>query len=262
MIDVDEVTARAAAHERRLLPYVQPHLERRKAGIKHPVHDFMFDYYSLRPSHLLRWTPGDDDLPEHKRALVRGLRNLLTATRDRRAQLGCFGLHEWAMVYRADQTRHARRLRLGAEETDQVVESHRITCTHFDAYRFFTPDAMDLNTLDPRADDRPQFEQPGCLHAGMDLYKHAFRLAPHIGSDLIADAFELAWDIRIMDMRAAPYDLDGLALDPTGAMWTPIRIETVEGKREYADQQVQFAERGAPIRQRLIDQCEHLLHVG
>ena len=69
----------------------------------------------------------------------------------------------------------------------------------------------------------------------MDLYKHAFRLWPLVGSDLVADCFELAWDVRTVDMRAAPYDLTG-RLDPRRA-WTPIRIETPEGKQEYADAQ-------------------------
>ena len=82
----------------------------------------------------------------------------------------------------------------------------------------------------------------------MDLYKHAFRLTPMIGSDLVADCFELAWDIRVLDMRAAPYDLTGVVLDPTGEPWTPVRIETPAGKREYADQQRHFAERAAPLR--------------
>ena len=115
--------------------------------------------------------------------------------------------------------------------------------------------------LQPGRDDRPAFEQPGCLHAGMDLYKHAFRLSPLIPSELIADCFELAWDIRILDMRAAPYDFTGLTLDPTGEEWTPVPIETAEGKAEYVAAQRVFAERGAPLRQRLIDECERL-HCG
>jgi len=78
----------------------------------------------------------------------------------------------------------------------------------------------------------------------MDLYKHAFRLSPPIGSDLIADAFELAWDIRILDMRAAPYDFTGVVLDPTGEEWTPVRIETPEGKQEYVAAQRAFSDRG------------------
>jgi hypothetical protein len=258
----DEQQLRTDAHRARLAPYVEPHLARRDAGIKHPVHDFLFTYYSQRPAQLLRWHPGldtSDPYVAERRPLITQLHELLAATAGRQPNFGCFGLHEWAMVHRTDATRHPVPLRLGAAETDAVTESHRITCSHFDAFRFFTPSAIGFNTLSPAASDRPAHEQPGCLHGGMDLYKHAFRLSPMICSDLVADAFELAWDIRILDMRAAPYDMTGTVLDPTGEPWTPVRIETPDGKREYAEAQRGFAERGAPIRQRLIEECERLL---
>ena len=273
----------ADAHAARVDRFVRPHLERREARVKHPVHDFLFTYYSQRPAQLRRWHPGVgvalEDAPEHEgwkgyrvgarsgarvevdpayvasqRPLVEGIRRLLVATASRPAQLGCFGLHEWAMVHRASEhgTRHEWPLRLGERGTDEVVEGHRITCTHFDAFRFFTPSARPLNTLSPGSRDREDFEQPGCLHAGMDLYKHAFRLSPMVSSELVADCFELAWDIRVLDMRASPYDLADLGLDP-------VRIETAEGKRAYADAQAAFAERGAPLRARLVETCEGLL---
>ena len=108
------------------------------------------------------------------------------------------------------------------------------------------------DALGPRADDRPDFEQPGCLHAGMDLYKHAFRLSPMVPSDLVADCFELARDIRVLDMRAAPYDLTDLGFEP-------VAIETTAGKAAYVEAQRGFAERGAPLRARLIEECERLL---
>lgn len=88
----------------------------------------------------------------------------------------------------------------------------------------------------------------------MDLYKHAFRLSPMICSDLVADCFELARDIRVLDMRASPYDLADLGFEP-------VPIETPEGKREYAEAQRRFAERGAPLRQRLVDECARMLRV-
>ncbi|GAA4110703.1 hypothetical protein GCM10022215_06030 [Nocardioides fonticola] len=279
-----EWSARAAAHRERLAPYVEPHLARRHARVRHPVHDFLFTYYSQRPAQLLQWHPGYGvrllEAPEYgglkgyadgavtrahlvaQQTLVRTLHRLLAATAARPAHFGCFGLHEWAMVHRADETRHPVPLRLGAAGTDEVVEGHRIACSHFDAFRFFTPSARPLNTLQPGRDDRPDFEQPACLHAGMDLYKHAFRLSPLLPSDLVADAFELAWDIRILDMRAAPYDMTGWTLDPTGEPWTPVPIETAEGKREYAEMQRQFAERSTPIRQMLIEECDRLLRVA
>jgi hypothetical protein len=276
--------ARADAHAARVDEWVQPHLERRRQGVKHPVHDFLFTYYSQRPAALRRWHPGWGvallDAPEHAEVkgyspagaglsvseehlcsqlpLVESIHRLLVATASRAPRLGCFGMHEWAMVHRAEEAggpRHEWQLRLGSAGTDEVVESHRIVCSHFDAYRFFTPTARPLNTLRPGRDDRVEFEQPGCLHAGMDLYKHAFRLTPLVPSELVADCFALAWDIRELDMRASPYDFSELGFEP-------VRVETPEGKQEYVAAQRAFAERGAPLRQRLVERCEQLLQAA
>jgi hypothetical protein len=279
-LDRSEWEPRAAAHAARVDAFVAPHLARRESGIKHPVHDFLFTYYSQRPAQLRRWHPGYGvrllDAPAYdglkgydggavtaayvatQRPLLQALHRLLSATASRPANLGCFGLHEWAMVHRLadDETRHADwPLRLGGAGTDAVVESHRIACSHFDAYRFFPPTAAPLNTLRPTSADRADFEQPACLHAGMDLYKHAFRLTPMIDSDLVADCFELAREIRVLDMRASPYDLADLGFEP-------IRIETAAGKAAYAEAQRGFAERGAPLRARLASECEQLLASG
>ena len=88
----------------------------------------------------------------------------------------------------------------------------------------------------------------------MDLYKHAFRLTPMVPSELVADCFELARDIRVLDMRASPYDLSRARLRARAR-------RDAEGKQEYAAAQRAFAERGAPLRQRLIAECERLLAV-
>ncbi len=289
--------ARAAAHEERVDVWVAPHLERRRRGIAHPVHDFLFTYYSHRPAALRRWHPGYGvillDAPEYaglkgyerivrhvsvapglesrqeraglsvsvghiaaQRSLIESTRRLLVATASQPPTLGCFGLHEWAMVYRSGEdpaaVRHPWPLRLGAAGTDDVVEGHRISCSHFDAFRFFTEPARALNVLQPARDDRPDFEQPGCLHATMDLYKHAFRLSPLVSSDLVADCFALAWEVRELDMRASPYDFSSLGC-------VPVKIETPEGKAEYVAAQRAFAERAAPLRRRLVDTCDLLL---
>ena len=285
MVAQEQWRARAAAHAARIDAFVEPHLARRGSRVKHPVHDFLFTYYSQRPAQLRRWHPGhgvllEDAAEEYgslkgyqvvdgaagvseayvasQRPLVESLHALLSATAARPASFGCFGLHEWAMVYRLgeDETRHADwPLRLGPEGTDAVVESHRIGCSHFDAFRFFTAPARSLNVLSPGRDDRAAYEQPGCLHATMDLYKHAFRLTPMVPSDLVADCFDLARDVRELDMRAAPYDLADLGFEP-------VRIETTEGKQEYAAAQRAFAARAAPLRERLIGHCRSLSRVG
>ena len=272
---------RAAAHQTRVDAFVAPHLARRRDGEAHPVHDFLFTYYSQRPAQLRRWHPGFGvalaDAGERaawkgyavvgstasvspaflasQETLVSSTLALLAATAARPANFGCFGLHEWAMVHRLseDTTRHPDwPLRLGPAGTDRVVESHRVACSHFDAFRFFTPSARPLNVLQPGRDDRAAYEQPACLHANMDLYKHAFRLTPLVPSELVADCFELARDIRVVDMQASPYDLADLG-------FAPIRIETLEGKQEYAAAQRAFGARAAPLRTRLAEECGRLL---
>ena len=80
----------------------------------------------------------------------------------------------------------------------------------------------------------------------MDLYKWAYKLTPLVSSDLVTDCFALAREIRALDMRASPYDLADLG-------YPPVRVETAEGRAEYAVAQRSFAERAAPLRARLID---------
>ncbi|WP_077491033.1 3-methyladenine DNA glycosylase [Sinomonas mesophila] len=172
---------------------------------------------------------------------------ILRGTASRPAQFGCFGLHEWAMVYRSEKfgIRHEYLpLRLGAEGTDRVVEEHRIRCTHFDAFRFYTPDAAPRNELQPTRATQRELEQPGCLHANMDLYKWAYKLGPAVPSELLMDCFELAWRVRTMDMQASPYDLSDWG-------YAPIPIETASGKAEYVEAQRGFAAEAAVLRQRL-----------
>ncbi|GAB3186806.1 hypothetical protein GCM10027061_01550 [Nesterenkonia suensis] len=262
--------------------YTRDFLARRHAGQKHPVEDFLFTYYSHSPGQLARWHPGvgvvlegagaseqaewkfyttvDDGTAssgvtvdvvrfrQERDSMIGFARRLLSATAARPAQLGCFGLHEWAMVYRS--VHHGQRhdqvpLRLGADGTDEVVESLNIRCTHFDAYRFYTPSARPMNALTPTRESQVQMEQPGCLHANMDLYKWAYKLIPAVGSDLLLDCFDLAWRIRELDMRASPYDLADWGYEP-------VRIETPQGRADYARAQKGFAEESQALRGRIL----------
>lgn len=281
-LDAEQWRERSRRHELRADALSAGHRARRARGEQHPVEDFLWTYYSLKPTELRRWHPGPGivledavsrgswkhytrlgsdavvDLPgffERRGGTVDYVERLLSATLERTPRFGCFGLHEWAMVYRItpEQLRHrGLRLRIGHEATDHVVESHPIACSHFDAYRFFTPDAAPLNQLRPTRDTQPEMEQPGCLHAGMDVYKWATKLGPVVPGELLLDTFELARDIREVDMRASPYDVSGY----TSAAGTPlaaIPIETAAGKRAYAAAQQRFAERGNALRERLLD---------
>lgn len=269
--------ARAEAHRHRAEALLEPLLADRRAGRSHPVYDFLFTYYSSRPRQLRWWHPGYGVvlggqearryLPRtgygvhpdgvavteeylHARAgTVAFIADLLAATASRPARFNCFGLHEWAMVYRSPTVRHAGvPMRLDAAATDAVVESMPLRCSHFDAYRFFTEPAARRNqhTLTRRTQD--QFEQPGCVHAGMDLYKWAFKLSPLIESDLVLDCFGLAVEARVLDMRASPYDLRDYG-------FTPIAVETPAGRREYAAAQQAVSERAGPLRARLLSRC-------
>lgn len=273
-----EWTEQARAHQARADSFTKAHLARRQAHIKHPVFDFLFEYYPVRAAHLKTWHPGlgvrleepaphttqrfyklVDETPQHPAGVeldlaafmerrgssVRYIHELLSATETNHAQFDCFGLHEWAMAYKSDNLRHDLPLRLGAVETDRVVESHNIKCTHFDAFRFFTEPAIPLNLTVLTREDQPKNDQCGCLHANMDLYKWAAKLGPLIPGDLFLDAFELARDTRILDMEASPYDVRGHGF---GA----VAIETPEGKAEYVARQRAISERAKPIRARLV----------
>jgi hypothetical protein len=278
-----EWRAREAAHAGRMRRWTRPHQERRSRGEKHPVLDFLFTYYSHKPSHLERWQPGqgvvlagpsargfldrrgyrevdggvaldDPKLAEARAKTAEYVSALLRATASRAPRLSCFGLHEWAMVYRepAEEVRHAQLpLRLGSGGTDEVVESLGVRCGHFDAFRFFTEPARPRNELRPTRENQIHLEQPGCLHGNMDLYKWSYKLDPFVRSELVADCFELAVDIRELDMRASPYDLADFG-------YPPVRIETAEGRSAYARAQAGFARRAAPLREQLIAECDQL----
>jgi hypothetical protein len=277
-------TERSRAHTERADRLTAAHRARRAAGTRHAVEDFLFEYYNTRPSRLRRWHPGAGVALEpgpggaapqaawrwyrtdvdgvvafdaaaflaDRGDTVRFIHRLLAATASRPAFTGCFGLHEWAMVYRQEDRRHALPLRLGQAGTDAVVEAHPVRCTHFDAFRFFTPEAVPRNRVQPSRDTQVELEQPGCLHAGMDCHKWAGKLGPAVPGDLALDCFELARDVRLLDMQASPYDLSAYG-------HAPVAIETPEGKAEYVQRQRGFATRAAGLRAALIGVCESLL---
>lgn len=256
---------------------------RRDRGERHPVEDFLFDYYPYPLSLIEQWHPGlgvslayeeEASLPPHlngKRYRTKGglcfldieiftekerdrltwIASLLRATQSHPPNFACHGLHEWAMVYRAEEIRHSSLapLRLPQEQIDALIDSRPIACTHHDAFRFFAKQARPMNRLQPTLDSRHENEQPGCVHANMDLYKWAAKSMPWIGSTLLLEAFSLATELRDLDMRASPYDLSQWGV-------APVKIETQEGRREYEAEQRRLAGIASGLRRRLIGAIE------
>tara|TARA_R110002124_G_scaffold63652_2_gene174338 strand:- start:3598 stop:4548 length:951 start_codon:yes stop_codon:yes gene_type:complete len=269
-------------HEEKVEALVGDYLIARSQHKKNPVMDFLFQYYAFRPSMLKRWSPGfgvglefsnSDTLPDFEELVVtdgiasigldtfpeRRIRStnwileMLKSTQERKPSFGCFGMHEWAMVYKAEKPRHDQvPLRMEPQELAEFVESRPLLCTHFDAFRFFTKPAQPMNRFELSREKFEETEQPGCIHSNMDLYKWAFKLYPWISSDLILEAFELALEARTIDMKASPYDLVDYGLEP-------IRIETEAGRKEYKELQEAIFEKGKPLREKLIQQYEALL---
>lgn len=272
----DEWTERAERHRREVESELADVVQRRSRGQRHPIDDFLFHYYNLRPRHLATWHPGLGvqlaDAPEflerpfhraegdhvvldtgafmeRRSGTVATAHRLLCAAAEATPRFGCFGMHEWAMVYRLNpgETRHPYlRLRFPPEEVARIVEDTGLRCSHVDAFRFFTPEAVPLNPVRPTRERQAELDQPGCLHVNMDLYKWAGKLAPAVSADLLLDTFRLAREIRVVDMRASAYDL-------TDWGYEPIPVETPAGRAEYATLQRGFAERAVPLRRRLVE---------
>lgn len=285
LLTFDEWTYKANLHEELVNPIADAFLHRRAVGLKHPVYDFLFTYYQFSPSKLKQWVPSFEEtlivandvplpcisdywveLHNHRfrlnplrlqgqaLSLISFIEELCQNILERSPRFGCFGLHEWAMVYRLspEELRHADYpLRLTPDALANFVESQNLCCTHYDAYRFFTQQAEPLNLFKPTLENRLQNEQAGCLHANMDLYKWATKLWPWIGSDFIAKTFLLALEGRELDMRASPYDLQAQG-------YAPIRIETEEGRKEYQQMQQQYTQKTTGLRQELAAFCGRL----
>lgn len=281
VLDPTHWHADATRHQRRVADELAEVIHRRDRGLKHPVEDFLFQYYNLRPSQLMQWHPGlgaglldaheflgrpfyrlDGDavcfdgasFMAKRGRTVETAQRLLGAALDATPRFGCFGMHEWAMVYglRQEETRHPHLpLRFTPERTAAIVEEVGCRCSHVDAFRFFTDPAKPLNLLQPTRENQAELDQPGCLHVNMDLYRWAGKLHPATSSELLFETFVLARDIRRVDMAASAYDLRAWGV-------APIQVETPEGRAHYADLQRGFATRAEPLRRALFEVADAL----
>ncbi|MFN3338919.1 MAG: hypothetical protein ACK40Z_04410 [Dietzia sp.] len=258
------------------------HLARRRRGEPHPVADFLFTYYRTSVATVRRWHPGPGMILEnahltervewrhYERASLHGrsglivdptsvlsrcgpritrAREIVEATASRPGATGCFGLHEWAMLYRTGEraVRHRQvPLRVSHARIDQVVDESHLRCTHFDALRFFTEAAVPLNQDVLTRDGQARNEQPACLHAGMDLYSHVAAMEAGAAGELLVDTLVAAFDAREVDMRSSPYDLSTWGLDP-------IPVETPEGRATFVAHQRGWIRRTQVLRARYLD---------
>ena len=256
--------------------------ERRSHGRPDPSVDFLFEYYKLRPSRFLRYSPGfgvmlqgsaahsflsdprygqceegiylrPEALPRHRRQGLIWIRNLLQKTLDRPAHFHCHGLHEWALVHGSELLHPSFELRVSREAIARHLQNAGFNCTHYEACRFFSRESLQLNTIQPSAETMPDHEQPGCLHTNMDLYRWAEKLSPWGSTSLLAETLDLAWKARISDSRACPYDLR-----PTGLQ--PIAVETEAGRREFVAAQKHILAIATPLRRALIAEYDRVLH--
>jgi hypothetical protein len=265
-------------HRASLKPIIVPWLESRSKHVRQPVMDFLFEYYSFPPQKLLTWNPGynsitprewtpsdklyqltsegwilqANDFREKRISALDWLITLQQSILDRPKALGCFGLHEWAMVYKTTDVRHQQLpLRLSQEEIVSFLQTQTIRCSHFDAFRFFTPPAKPLNKLQPTYSRRIELEQGGCIHANMDLYKWCYKFWPWIPSTLLAKTFLLAVETRYFDMMASPYDLIDFGIEP-------IKIETEAGRTEYQQRQQSIANQAEILRIELVQTLQSI----
>lgn len=255
-----------------------PFREWRGRGGSHPVYDFLFVYYPFSPKKLEQWHPGfgislqlDDSEdscfflshPDYDvrngNAFLNGnqvisrlstrlamVRSLCEAVEEREQRFSCFGLHEWAMLYGGTTPRHTGvSLRLSPERIAEVVDECGLRCSHYDAYRFFTPAALPKNRVKLHRSTQIIHEQGGCIHVTMDLYKWCYLLYPLVPSNLLRQAFQLAVSAREIDMRSSPYDLSAYGLEA-------IKVEIEQGRQEFQNEQKRLSAEGSRLRQELL----------
>jgi len=263
-----------------------------------PIYNFLHSYYKYSTADLKKYSPGlsvtmagafpgaDSDTLNEKfmtfntvggcynvtqfRQLADGKYSIERITRDRDILrststkvpfFGCFGLHEWAMLYSGNgsaTTRHKEStpLRVDQQTIDAVVGvPGQLRCTHYDAFRFFQPAAKPINAVKSLSrENTPRHEQPGCIHANMDLFRYAYQLYPFVSSALLVQALALALEARKLDMRASPYDVSAFE-----GCEVPICVETPQGRKLYIEEQERVATAAVPIRKALLSIYDEVL---
>ena len=154
--------------------------------------------------------------PEHRVSYLRwAVKATSQAMLAREPSFGCLGLPSngrWS--YRDPNVRHPYvPLRLSREETDAVVDSQPLRCTHYDAFRFFTQAGGDpaepLSThsaLPSVTASRPEARLHPREHGLVSLCVQDCSLLPVGCSRGRVRSGQRVGRAKV-DMRASPYDL-------------------------------------------------------
>lgn len=203
-------------------------------------------------------------------------RSLLQRTLEATPVLHCYGLHEWAMQYQPSEIskppsskyQSHLELRVDQQTLNETVEGNTLFCSHVDAWKFFSPEALPRNqflrhdpssnvVLLPPPEERPAWlvrsEQPACVHTTMDLLKIALKLGPFCDSLLLRRILALTVEARALDVAASPYDAK------TDYGVEPIFIETSAGRTAYKQRQTELMKKAAPVREDLLENYEAFL---
>ena len=263
------------AHGARVTPWVGPHLERRRSGVAHPVEDFLFTYYSFSPGALRRWHPGfgaswpsPGDPPARRGTATSGRwsgrRRRITScssqaagSLDEPTALTARGHRARARRTSAASACTSGRWSTGCHPTRCGTPRGR--CGSASRHRRGGRGAPDraartstrsassptrpgpLNVLHPGA-RRPA----GVRAAGLPARRHgplqARLQAQSRGAALTWWPTASSWPATSGSSTCARR-----RTTVTDLGYEPVRIETAEGKPEYAAAQRRFAERGAPL---------------
>ena len=177
--------------------------------------------------------------------------------------LYCYGLHEWAMQYQphgappppsAKYQAHVP-LRVSQDTLNAAVERVGTRCTHVDALRYFSPAAASLNFHGEilHRMDQLRLEQPGCVHAHMDLLKIILKIEPFVSATLRSEVLKMAILARKLDIGASPYDVTSTY------QVEMIPIETEEGRLLYRQRQMELMKLVQPVRQELLQAYDDFL---
>jgi hypothetical protein len=225
---------------------------------------------------------GDDSILQKKtKSSFLWFQTILRNTAAAEPVLHCYNLHEWAMLYRprgapeptSSKYQSHLPLRVTQDVINNTVERKGVYCTHLDALRFFAPAALPLNQnsattaaaphsslpsssssstssgggLLPQRSEQLQLEQPGCVHAQMDLLKSCLRLQPFGDCTLLQHVLAVALESPKLDVGDSPYDASSQRY-----LIVPIPIETSEGRKSYRSRQIALMTASQPLRSELI----------